>query len=390
MSDLTDPLVFPRNFNRVSAPDANSCAGCHNAPFGIPGGGGDFVANVFVLGQRFDFASFDFNSMLPTKSSADERGMAVTLQNIANSRATLGMFGSGYIEMLARQMTAQLQAIRDATPLGGTNALVAKGISFGIIIRRDDGSWDTSAVEGIPATSLGTISNNPPSLVIRPFHQAGWVVSLREFSNNAFNHHHGIQPAERVGADVDPDGDGFVNEMTRADVTAVTVFQATMAVPGRVIPHNRAIEAAVRRGEHHFQSIGCVRCHVPKLPLDNGGWIFTEPNPYNPTGNLRPGEAPVFSVDLASGYLPHPRLRPNRDGIVEVPAFTDLKLHDICDGPGDPNQELLDMQQSNGSMGFFAGTLNSLCENFGVWPMSLPIFITGNTRRWGSHPGARR
>jgi hypothetical protein len=24
------PLVFPRNFNRFSAPDANSCAGCHN------------------------------------------------------------------------------------------------------------------------------------------------------------------------------------------------------------------------------------------------------------------------------------------------------------------------------------------------------------------------
>ena len=30
-------LEFPRNFNRVSAPDANSCAGCHNAPFGVVG-----------------------------------------------------------------------------------------------------------------------------------------------------------------------------------------------------------------------------------------------------------------------------------------------------------------------------------------------------------------
>src|SRR5262249_26152268 len=52
-------LVSPRNFNRISAPDSNSCAGCHNAPFGIPGGGGDIVGNVFVLGQRFDFATFD-------------------------------------------------------------------------------------------------------------------------------------------------------------------------------------------------------------------------------------------------------------------------------------------------------------------------------------------
>src|SRR5213592_2032557 len=33
------PLVFPRASNRISGPDANSCAGCHNKPF--PGGGGD-------------------------------------------------------------------------------------------------------------------------------------------------------------------------------------------------------------------------------------------------------------------------------------------------------------------------------------------------------------
>ena len=31
LSDLSAPLVFPRNFNRFSGPDANSCTGCHNA-----------------------------------------------------------------------------------------------------------------------------------------------------------------------------------------------------------------------------------------------------------------------------------------------------------------------------------------------------------------------
>lgn len=32
VSDPSSPLIFPRNFNRVSAQDSNGCAGCHNAP----------------------------------------------------------------------------------------------------------------------------------------------------------------------------------------------------------------------------------------------------------------------------------------------------------------------------------------------------------------------
>ena len=40
------------------------------------------------------------------------------------------MFGSGFIEMLARQMTADLQAIRDGLAPGGSAALMSKGVSF--------------------------------------------------------------------------------------------------------------------------------------------------------------------------------------------------------------------------------------------------------------------
>jgi hypothetical protein len=240
LSDPSAPLLFPRNFNRISAPDANSCFGCHSQP--RAGGGGDVVTNVFVLGQRFDFVTFDANDPIATRGSRDESGRLASQQSIANERATLGMFGSGFIEMLARQMTADLQTIRDSTAPGMSKPLIAKGVSFGVIARFADGRWDTSRVEGIPTVSLVPVgSTTAPSLVIRPFHQAGRVVSLREFSNNAFNHHHGIQSTERFGAGFDPDGDGFVNEMTRADVTAVTVFQATLAVPGRVIPRDRAV-----------------------------------------------------------------------------------------------------------------------------------------------------
>ena len=118
VSDPTRPLTFPNNFNRVSAMDANSCAGCHNAPFGIAGGGGDFTTGVFVAGQRFDFATFDHDDFGTTRGALDESGKFPTLQEIANFRATLGMFGSGFIEMLSRQMTAEMQAIRDATAPG--------------------------------------------------------------------------------------------------------------------------------------------------------------------------------------------------------------------------------------------------------------------------------
>lgn len=353
LADPSDPLVFPRNFNRISAPDANSCAGCHNVPHA--GGGGDIVANVFVLGQRFDHITFDPNDPQPTKSSHDERGAFATLPEIANSRATIGMNGSGYIEALARQITADLQAERNSIVPGGTVALGSKGISFGTLARSGDGSWDTSRVDGLPPESLkSTGPNDPPSLVIRPFHQAGAVVSLREFTNNAFNHHHGIQTSERFGVGADPDGDGFVDEMTRADVTAATVYQATLPVPGRVIPRVRAIEEAVWEGEQTFAAIGCDSCHVARLPLSNWGWALSEPNPYNPPGNLRIGDAPNLTVNLNSGTLPGPRLHVEQ-GVTWVPAFTDFKLHDITYGPDDPNREAIDMHLAAGSDPFFAG-----------------------------------
>jgi hypothetical protein len=378
LADRRTPLVFPRGFNRISGMDANSCAGCHNAPFGIAAGGGDFVTNVFVLGQRFDFVTFDPADTVPTRGAVDERGRPVTLQTIGNSRSTLGMFGAGFIEMLARQITRDLQAIRDGTPPGESRPLVSKGISFGTIVRTPDGRWDASRVLGLPAASVRSGGSHvPPSLVIRPFHQAGQVVSLREFTNTAFNHHHGIQSTERFGLDTDPDGDGVRNELTRADVTAVTVFQATLQVPGRVIPDDPAIERAVLIGEDRFRAIGCATCHVPSLPLTREGWVFTEPSPFNLPANLRLGEAPTLAVDLTGSRLPGPRLVPGPDGVVHVPAFTDLKLHDITCGRDDPNVERLDMQMSPRSERFRAGNSRFLTRKLWGTANEPPFFHHG-------------
>ena len=346
------------------------------------------MTEVFVLAQRFDRLTFDHSDGIATRGAVDELGRSVTMDSATNDRKTIGMNGSGFVEMLARQMTADLQAERDATPPGNSTPLMSKGVSFGTLIHKGDGTWDITQVQGLAAPSLSSKGTTPPSLIIRPLHQAGNVVSIRQFSNNAFNHHHGMQSEERFGLNADPDGDGFTNELTTADLTAVAMFQATLAVPGRVIPNDEAVEQANLRGEVVFDRIGCATCHAT-LPLtrkDNPGlagqpgWIYFEPNPYNPaTGpnspNLQlgptnyPVSAPALTVDLTSAALPHPRLRPNAQGVVMVPAYTDLKLHDIsattnclrsavlpCTTPAtDPECEPLDQNQPAGSPGFFAG-----------------------------------
>jgi hypothetical protein len=374
VSDPTSPLVFPRNFDRLSSPDANACSGCHNVP--TAGAGGDRVTEVFVLAQRFDHLTFDHSDTITTRGAMDESGKLVTMENATNDRKTIGMNGAGFVEMLARQMTADLQAERDATPAGSSTQLTSKGILFGTLTHNGDGTWNVSRVQGLAAPSLSSKGTIPPSLIIRPLHQVGNVISIRQFSNNAFNHHHGMQAEERFGLNADPDGDGVTNELTVADLTAVSLFQATLSVPGRVIPNDPALEQANLLGEAVFNQIGCATCHAT-LPLTSNnnpglpgqpGWIYFEPSPYNPaTGpnspNLQlgpanyPVTAPALTVDLTSDMLPLPRLRAHH-GLVRVAAYTDLKLHDVSatsDPRTDPECEPLDQNQAAGSPAFFAG-----------------------------------
>ncbi len=377
--DSDRPLEFPFNMNRVSAPDAGSCGACHNLP--RSGGGGDFVANVFVLGQRFDFATFGVLAVgeeIPTRGAFDENGDPVTLQGIANSRATPGMFGSGYLEMLARQVTADLQAQRDALAPGESVDLISKGVSYGTLARSADGSWDVSGVEGLVPPSLQSGGpDSPPNLIIRPFHQASAVVSLREFTNGAMNHHHGIQSIERFG-EGDIDGDGFDNNLSIADMTAVSAWQAQLSVPGRVIPRHPAIEDAVANGEQLFVDIGCADCHTPALPLTNDGWVYTEPNPFNPPGNLQAGEYPTFSMDLNDPRLDQPRLSADPGtNTVWVPAFTDLKVHNITSGPDDPNCEALNMHFPADSAEFHEGNCSFITKKLWGAANEPPYFHHG-------------
>lgn len=310
-----DPSHDP-GFLRTSGPDSTSCADCHNQP--TIGGAGGFVANVFVLAQTLD----------PVTDSVSAE--------FSDERNTLGMNGSGAIEMLAREMTTDLLRIRNAAQaeaksLGRdvTRQLDTKGVNFGRITAHADGTADTSKVEGVDR-----------DLIIKPFHQKGVVNSVRVFTVNAFNHHHGMEAVERFGIGQkdsqgniittnDFDEDGVPDELSVGDITAATLFQVGMNTPGRVIPNDPARRAAAKRGEARFAEIGCAVCHVPALALSTR--FFSEPNPYNPAGNLRLQDVShPYTFDLTRD-IPSPRLEPSERGGATVSAYTDLKRHVICD-----------------------------------------------------------
>ena len=221
------------DFIRTSAPESNSCFGCHNIPKG--GGAGEFVVNVFVLAQAAD----------PVVESVSA--------DFSNDRNTLGMFGAGPIEMLSREMSQDLIAIREQTANAAlssgnpeTSPLISKGVSFGAITVMPNGKVDPSDIEGVDW-----------DLIIKPFHQKGAVVSLRQFTNNAMNHHHGMQSVERFGENTDPDSDQVINELTVGDITALSIYQAALATPTVVMPQNHKRREAVKKGRKIFKKIEC-------------------------------------------------------------------------------------------------------------------------------------
>ena len=295
-------------WQRLSGPDAGACASCHNEP--SVGGAGDFAANAFV---SEGFSSHDFDTTDP---------------QFSNERGTNHLFGAGLIELLAREMTATLQAQRRealrAARAGNAPvdmALRAKDVAFGTLTAHPDGSVDIGAVEGVD-----------PDLVVRPFSQKGVMTSLRQFTINAANAHHGMQATERygtrwTGAD-DYDEDGVADELGEGDITALTVFQAMLPAPTAMTPENPDWIAAARRGAARFETFGCAACHRPALPLENA--VFADPGPYDMAGTLRGDERAALSVDLAA-YLREAGVAQDDAGRWLIPLFGDLKRHRIAD-----------------------------------------------------------
>ncbi len=175
-------------------PDANRCADCHWR--GGIAGAGDAADNAFFRGDGVTEAS----SLVRNPPS---------------------LVGAGWRELLAAQMSADLQAQRDELAKFARQAgygvqveLASQGVSCGVLSAEADGSIDAGGLEGIDA-----------DLVVKPFGWKGTFSTLRDVVEDALMVHHGMQsthvvrnePTEKIGdgpAD-DPDGDGVVDDDDR-------------------------------------------------------------------------------------------------------------------------------------------------------------------------------
>ena len=288
-------------FLRVNGLDGQSCLECHsivsNASvppvFGVGGVGGS-ASNALFQPTSIDVANADVGF--------DGRFINPPF-----------LFGSGGIQLLANEMTAELQvlAARAIEAPGSNVPLVTKGVDFGVL-RYSDSGFDLSRVEGIDA-----------DLVVRPFGRKGEFATVRGFGVDAMRFHFGMQPVEFAGAGVDADGDGVRDEVGIGEISAVEIFATTLERPRQRIPAG-VRPREFREGARRFEEFGCAACHRPQLEARGRvlGYRFPEV-PHDPSANV------FYRVDLS--HRPARFERSGSGGLV-VPLYADLKRHDM--GPG--------------------------------------------------------
>jgi cytochrome c peroxidase len=264
-------------------------------------------------------------------------------------RNTTSLFGDGLLQLLAQEITEDLQAIRaDAERAAKARpgvrverSLESKGVRYGKIaaVGREDGtvSFDLSGLEGVD-----------PDLVVRPLGWKGNVPTIRLFNVGAAALVMSLQAEELVwklaakGAPPDADGDGVERELSVGDITALTVYGAAQETPqsverlaalGMVQAPNEADRARIARGREAFAKVGCETCHVPTMHLANT--LFEEPT-------LR-GNGNYYDTMLAAkdpGYDPkrpvrfdllrdaqEPRAEADPGGGATIRLYGDLKRH---------------------------------------------------------------
>lgn len=275
--------------------DTYSCAGCHSR--GGLNGAGSFTQNALLLGDG-------------------DRSSSALARNAPH------VLGVGPVQVLGAEMTRLLDDLRRealeraALEQRTVNVeLVAKGVSFGRLAARPDGTLDTSEVEGVDA-----------DLVVRPFGWKGDTARLRRFVEDAARIHFGIQshvlaiqhevdpdPANMGnGPWYDPDGDGVQRELEEGLLTAGAVYLAMLEAPVVLPPNDPSLRLRWAEGSALFDEVGCSSCHLRQLPMTNPRWTEL------PDTTDGPGVVVNVRSDGES---------PKTGGMVEL--FSDLKRHDM-------------------------------------------------------------
>jgi CxxC motif-containing protein (DUF1111 family) len=278
-----------------------------------------------------------------------------------DSRDAPHLFGLGLKEMLADEITAELretraEAISDARRFrrNVTRDLDDKGIDYGEITARPDGSVDTSRVRGVD-----------PDLRVRPFFLHGETISIREFLVGAFNAEMGLEAPDPdllaadggarvvtpsgmvldgsldniegppVAADTDDsDHDGVVNEIPTSIVDFMEFYLLHYFKAGtgqQTSDSQSGRNLFVRRRSDG--GLGCAECHIPDLTIDRDRRVADVETVYDPSrGNpfnrlFATAQLQLTAVDDGSG---HPALkRPNLASFRVRNIFTDFKRHDL-------------------------------------------------------------
>jgi hypothetical protein len=311
---------------RVNGLDAQSCNECHTIvknttqppTLGIAGVGG-MVQDAIIMPSLIDVAdSFDGRMVYIPGHDPD---LTMVSDGVADFNGRLAnppfLFGGGGIEMLAKEMTQDLQALlvqaRHA-PAGTVTSLDTHGTNFGYLVSSGGGSVDMSHVQGVGPEHMASVTPEE-ALVVRPFGRKGDNFSMRDFDRGAMQFHFGMQPVEVVGENVDADGDGVVNELTVDEMSFLHIFDVTNPVP-----HVDAMDSSALAGFQTFQSIGCANCHKPVLKTRGHLLPLATPEvATNPTANV------YRRIDLVNVGFP---AVPGEDGVF-VPCFADLKRHDM-------------------------------------------------------------
>jgi hypothetical protein len=351
-----NPAGFPTYpFLRLNGLDSQSCYECHNSIGSDPGyGAGSPLIRKqpsSVGGSAGSNSNAFINPCFPKQ---------ITLF----IRQPPHVFGSGYVQSVGDEVTAELYALRKQARIAA-QAAAKKGTAGGQQSVRlvdakhnlDYGTFKTTftgkpwslvndksacpnttcgvmnpkSAAPMPDTDLGAVVVNgfaddvgmvkgvSSDLVIRPFQWKGVSSSLRHFVRDALDFHFSMQASEKVGG-CDCDKDGKANEVTRGNVSAITAFVGMTRPPQQIIPAGVAPDS-VKRGYEIFTGTAanaklsgqmCATCHTPALPLvaPTPQFVIDDPvgNPAPDCGTDCPREATGSYTSLVAPLRAHTQI----------------------------------------------------------------------------------